>query len=57
MAVEHIPVSPGEHTVAIAIGDSADPAEWTYTFEDTLTFGEEARRVVAFDRVSGFSVH
>jgi ferredoxin len=57
VAVEHIPVPAGEHRVRVEIGDSADPSEWTYSAEQTLAFTEAARRVIVFDRVSGFRFH
>ncbi len=57
VAVEHLPVSIGEHRIGVAVGDSADPNEWSYTLERTLTFDGSARRVIAFDRLSGFTAH
>jgi ferredoxin/coenzyme F420-reducing hydrogenase delta subunit len=57
IAVERLPVEPGEHRVHVAIGDSADLEEWSYTTEQTLSFEDAARRVVAFDRLSGFTWH
>jgi ferredoxin/coenzyme F420-reducing hydrogenase delta subunit len=54
VAVERVPVAPGEHRVRVAIGDSRDPEEWTFVDEKTLTFTDRARRVVSFDRVIGF---
>jgi len=55
VALERIPVSTGEHHVAIAIGDGADPDEWNFTAERTLEFHHDARRVVLFDRAAGFT--
>ncbi len=57
VAVERIPVPPGEHRVTVEIGDSADPDEWTYVLEKQISLVEEARRVITFDRVAGFEVH
>jgi hypothetical protein len=57
VAVAPLRISPGEHQVRVEIGDSRDADEWTYTTEHTLEFGERDRRVIAFDRVSGFSVY
>jgi coenzyme F420-reducing hydrogenase delta subunit/ferredoxin len=57
VAVTQIPVSPGEHVIRVEIGDSLDPDEWTYLHEQTLNFTPEARRVIAFDRLSGFTAH
>jgi len=57
VAVERVPVAPGEHRVSVAIGETLDPDEWSFGAEQTITFTEEARRVVVFDRVAGFSWH
>ncbi len=57
VAVERIPVAPGEHRVSVAIGETHDPDEWSFGDEQTLNFTDEARRVVVFDRVAGFSWH
>lgn len=57
VAVERISLDPGEHRVSVDIGESADPDEWTYRDERTLRFTTDARRVVIFDRVSGFGWH
>ena len=57
VAVERIRVEPGEHRVRVAIGDSLDAEEWSFTGEQTLTFTDSERRVVSFDRVVGFRWH
>jgi NAD-dependent dihydropyrimidine dehydrogenase PreA subunit/coenzyme F420-reducing hydrogenase delta subunit len=57
IAVEHIPVPVGAHDVRVEIGDSLDAEEWTYTTIQKLEFTDDARRVVAFDRVAGFEFH
>jgi hypothetical protein len=57
VAVEHIAVAPGERHLVVAIGDSADPEEWSYTVEETTAFDEGARRVLSFDRLAGFELH
>lgn len=49
-----VPMEPGEHRVEVLIGDSADPDEWTYRLEETVTFEESRRRVVQFDAEHGF---
>ncbi len=54
IAIERIPVAPGEHAVGVTIGDTADPEEWSYADERVLGFDREARRVVTFDRLTGF---
>jgi len=57
VALERIAVEPGNHLVQIAIGDTADPDEWTHRDERELDFTLENRRVVVFDRISGFGWH
>jgi ferredoxin/coenzyme F420-reducing hydrogenase delta subunit len=57
IAVERIAVAPGEHDVQVAIGDSVDTEEWNHLAQETLHFAAGARRVLVFDRVSGFNWH
>jgi coenzyme F420-reducing hydrogenase delta subunit/ferredoxin len=57
VAVERIPVEPGDHLVSLAIGETADGDEWSFDNERAITFTDEARRVVVFDRVTGFTWH
>jgi coenzyme F420-reducing hydrogenase delta subunit/Pyruvate/2-oxoacid:ferredoxin oxidoreductase delta subunit len=57
VSVERIPVAPGAHRVSVAIGESTDPEEWSFDEERTITFTDEARQVVVFDRVAGFTWH
>jgi hypothetical protein len=57
VAVEPIPVAPGLHRIGVEIGDGPDPEEWNLAREFELEFTDEARRVVVFDRMSGFSTH
>jgi coenzyme F420-reducing hydrogenase delta subunit/NAD-dependent dihydropyrimidine dehydrogenase PreA subunit len=57
VSLERIAIEPGDHLVRVAIGETVDPDEWTFEAEQTLTFSEEARRVVLFDRVAGFTWH
>jgi hypothetical protein len=57
IAIERVPVEVGAHHVRVVIGDTADVDEWTYTAEKKLMFDATARRVVTFDRVSGFDWH
>jgi ferredoxin len=56
VAVETIAVGPGEHTVDVAIGDTHDPHEWNHRTSRRLEFTSDRRRVVSFDRLSGFMV-
>lgn len=57
VAVERIPMTPGEHEVRVAIGETSDPAEWKYTTDGRETFATDARRVLVFDRLAGFTWH
>jgi coenzyme F420-reducing hydrogenase delta subunit/Pyruvate/2-oxoacid:ferredoxin oxidoreductase delta subunit len=57
VTVERIPVESGDHLVSVAIGETASPEEWNFGEERTITFTDEARRVVVFDRVAGFTWH
>jgi coenzyme F420-reducing hydrogenase delta subunit len=57
VAVERISVEPGAHNVSVAIGDTADADEWSFKEARTISFSDDARRVVVFDRVAGFSWH
>ncbi|MCP5041693.1 MAG: hypothetical protein GY944_11750, partial [bacterium] len=57
VAVERIPLAIGEHTVSIGIGDTGDPDEWGHRESRTLEFTGDAKRVVLFDKVRGFSWH
>ncbi len=57
VAVERIPLGVGEHAVSIEIGDTGDPDEWNLSESRSLEFTADAKRVVIFDRVSGFSWH
>jgi ferredoxin len=57
VAVVSLPIEPGEHTVRVEIGDSLDPEEWTHVTEQKLAFTEDARRVIVFDRRSGYTAY
>jgi hypothetical protein len=57
VALERVPLEPGDHHIRVAIGETVDPDEWSFEAEKTLTFTDEARRVVLFDRVAGFTWH
>jgi coenzyme F420-reducing hydrogenase delta subunit/ferredoxin len=57
VAIERIPIEPGEHRVRVSIGETADPEEWSFRDERVLDFDADARRIVVFDRVAGFGWH
>lgn len=57
VGVETIPIAAGEHDVRVAIGETADPAEWKYVTEARETFTSDARRVLAFEKLAGFTWH
>ncbi len=57
VAVETLPVAPGEHEVEVEIGDSHEIGEWSFKTDQQIRFTREARRVIAFDRLAGFTVH
>jgi coenzyme F420-reducing hydrogenase delta subunit/Pyruvate/2-oxoacid:ferredoxin oxidoreductase delta subunit len=57
VTIERIPVDPGDHLVSLAIGETADVDEWSFDAEETISFTGDARRVVVFDRVAGFTWH
>jgi hypothetical protein len=46
----------GAHAVEVAIGDTHDLHEWSHQMSQRLDFTSERRRVVSFDRLSGFRV-
>lgn len=56
VAVETISVPSGAHTVDVAIGDTHDGGEWNHRTSQRLDFSAARRRVVSFDRLSGFIV-
>jgi ferredoxin len=57
VAIERIPVTPGEHEVRVAIGDTPAVDEWTFVDSKRIEFDETTRRVVTFDRIAGFTWH
>ncbi|HWV38072.1 MAG TPA: hydrogenase iron-sulfur subunit [Vulgatibacter sp.] len=57
VAVERIPVEPGEHRVEVSLGDGPDPEEWNLVDAREVRMRAGERAVVLYDRVSGFSWH
>ncbi len=56
VAVETITVPLGAHAVEVAIGDTHDAHEWNHRMSQRIDFASDRRRVVSFDRLSGFRV-
>jgi coenzyme F420-reducing hydrogenase delta subunit len=54
VAMETLPLAPGEHVVRVEIGDSADGGEWQHVSERAFAAAAGERRVVVFDRSDGF---
>lgn len=57
VAIETLPLPPGPHRIELAIGETSDPTEWTFTAERTVELVPGRRQVVLFDRVAGFTWH
>jgi ferredoxin/coenzyme F420-reducing hydrogenase delta subunit len=53
IAIERIAVPEGEHVVRVEVGDTADD-EFTHRTEERVRFEAGRRRVVLFDKLSGF---
>lgn len=56
IAVEHLAVQPGARWVEVALGETSNPEEWTRVFQKRLKLQEGARRVVLFERGTGFQI-
>ncbi|MEW5849597.1 MAG: hydrogenase iron-sulfur subunit [Myxococcota bacterium] len=54
IAVERVDVPPGTHVVGVQLGETGDPQEWTFTAQQSLTFGPRERHAVLFERADGF---
>ncbi len=50
LALVHVPVAEGTHTIALEIGETHDAHEWTFRDTHTLDFRRGHRGVVLFDR-------
>lgn len=57
MAVVRLPVAPGQHKVQVELADTADAAQFTQRWSETVAFPENHLRVVLFDTKAGFSLH
>jgi coenzyme F420-reducing hydrogenase delta subunit len=53
IAIERIVVPEGEHAVRVEVGDTAD-GTWPHRAEERVRFEAGRRRVVLFDKLSGF---
>ncbi len=54
LAIERVPVSPGEHVVRVELGDTSDEGAWNHVDERRLAFAPHTSHVVTFDKVDGF---
>ena len=54
IAIERFPLAPGKHSVELAIGETADPNEWTHVGQHEIDSRVRERRVVTFERAHGF---
>ena len=57
VAVETIPVTEGDHTVSVRIGDGPDVSAWNFETRQQVRFETGKRRVVVFDATDGFRWH
>ncbi|HEY0839156.1 MAG TPA: cytochrome b N-terminal domain-containing protein, partial [Vulgatibacter sp.] len=55
VAVERLPITPGVHRVRVALGDGPERDDWNLVDERTIRVEPNARTVVLYDRVAGFS--
>lgn len=55
IALERIAVAAGTHRVAVEIGDTWDPAEWTWSDARDVDLGPNDVGVVRFEKASGFT--
>lgn len=57
VGIARLPVTPGEHSVTVDIGDTAAANEWSHSIGRKVTFVDQQRRVLLYDRVNGFAWH
>ncbi len=57
VGVEKIAMIPGDHLIAVDLGDSPDPDEWRFHTEKTVTFHNYTNHVLLFSQVDGFTWH
>lgn len=57
VAIERMSIAPGTHRVAVAIGETPDPNEWTWREERTVRVEGAGRVVATFDRLTGIVFH
>ena len=50
----HVAVEPGAHEIEVAIGETHDAHEWSYSSSQRVEFLARERHVVIFDRTRGF---
>lgn len=52
-AVE-LPMETGRHRVQVWLGETSNPDEWTWVFDEEVDFEQSHRRVIQFDKSHGF---
>lgn len=57
LALERIDVEPGVHEVIVRIGDVSDETDWPHVERKRIEFTHGHRRVLLFDRNTGFQWH
>ncbi len=55
VAIESLTLPPGTHRVKVEIGDTLDATVWSHADERTVELTPRARRVVLFDKRTGFT--
>lgn len=57
VAIEALPLGTGPHQVKVEIGDTLDPARYNHVDEQSVVLAPRVRRVVLFDKRTGFGWH
>jgi len=57
VAMETIPLSVGQRRVQVELGDTLDPSRYNHGDERTVELTPRARRVILFDKRTGFGWH
>jgi ferredoxin/coenzyme F420-reducing hydrogenase delta subunit len=57
MALEHLALSAGAHSVQVEIADTPDPDKWTYQWRQQVEFQPHRTRVLLFESKAGFTLN